>query len=127
MEKDRFLEEKGFREDISYIYAGKWLYAEVDYNDIWENVSYYGYLEKKFDVDILEKKTIDKIERPREDCLNYAPGMGYPLVDVLAFRQNGWNNASGSHQRPSGQTPHSLPWDHVQKSAPCRPSSQIWH
>ena len=46
MEKDRFLEEKGFREDISYIYAGKWLYAEVDYNDIWENVSYYGYLEK---------------------------------------------------------------------------------
>ena len=83
MEKDRFLEEKGFREDISYIYAGKWLYAEVDYNDIWENVSYYGYLEKKFDVDILEKKTIDKIERPREDCLNYAPGMGYPLVDVL--------------------------------------------
>lgn len=91
VEKNKFLEEKGFREDISYIYAGKRLYANMGNNDTWENISYYGYLEKKFDVNISEKKTIDKIERPREDCLNYAPGMGYPLVDVLdnfSFTEN---------------------------------------
>lgn len=81
--KEEFLKKRGFREDINYIYARKFLYASLNSEDLWKNISYYEYLENKFGVDIVERKFVDKMESPKKDALNYSPGMGYPLIDVL--------------------------------------------
>lgn len=81
--KDVFLEERGFKEGIHYIYARKYLYCSLNSGDLWKNISYYEFLENKFGVDIVERKFVDKMENPKKDALNYSPGMGYPLIDVL--------------------------------------------
>lgn len=81
--KELFLTERGFKENIHFIYARKYLYANVNSENLWKNVSYYDYLENKFGVDIVERKYVDKMDNPKEDALNYSPGMGYPLMDVL--------------------------------------------
>lgn len=83
IEKERFLSERGFIEGYHYIYARKYLYIDIGSQDLWKNISYYEYLENKFDADIVERKFVDKMENPKKDALNYSPGMGYPLMDVL--------------------------------------------
>lgn len=83
LKKEEFLEKRGFQENIHYIYARKFLYASINLEDIWKGLSYYDYLENKFHVDIIERKFTDKMENPKKDALNYSPGMGYPLIDVL--------------------------------------------
>lgn len=81
--KENFLKERGFQENKHYIYARKRLYGRFDCKNIWKNISYYEYLENKFDVDIVERKSVDSMENPKSDALNYSPGLGYPLADVL--------------------------------------------
>lgn len=82
-EKEAFLAERGFQEGVHYIYARKYLYSGLDSGDLWKNISYYEYLENKFGVDIVERKFVDEMDHPKKDALNYSPGMGYPLIDVL--------------------------------------------
>lgn len=82
-EKEKFLAERGFKEKLHYIYARKYLYENMNNQNIWKNLSYYDYLENKFNVDIVEKKFVEKMENAKADALNYSPGMGYPLMDVL--------------------------------------------
>ena len=81
--KEEFLAKRGFREGISFIYARKCLYEYSSGNNIWKNISYYDYLENKFGVDIVGKKLVEEMEHPQKDALNYSPGLGYPLMDVL--------------------------------------------
>lgn len=81
--KEKFLTERGFEENIHYIYVRKYLYADVNSENVWKNISYYDYLENKYGVDIVERKFVDQMENPKKDALNYSPGMGYPLADVL--------------------------------------------
>lgn len=80
---EEFLIKLGFKENISYIFARKYLYERLNTDNIWRNISYYEYLENKFGADIIEKKGIDRMKNPKKDALNYSPGMGYPLMDVL--------------------------------------------
>ena len=80
-EKEEFLTERGFKENIHYIYARKYLYENINSQNIWKNLSYYDYLENKFNVDIIEKKFVGKMGNTKE--VNYSAGMGYPLIDVL--------------------------------------------
>lgn len=82
-EKEKFLEERGFKENIHFIYARKYLYESINSQNIWKNLSYYDYLENRFNVDIVEHKFVEMMENPKKDALNYSPGMGYPLMDVL--------------------------------------------
>ncbi len=82
-EIEKFLIERGFKENIHYIYARKYLYTGLKNENVWKDISYYEYLENKFGVDIVERKFVDKMENPKKDALNYSPGMGYPLIDVL--------------------------------------------
>lgn len=81
--KEAFLEMRGFKEGIHYIYARKYLYSSINSEDLWKNISYYEFLENKYGADIVERKSVDKMENPKKDALNYSPGMGYPLMDVL--------------------------------------------
>mgnify|MGYP001050080727 CR=1 FL=1 len=83
LKKEDFLARRGFQENIHYIYARKFLYESINSHDIWKGISYYDYLENKFHVDIIERKFTDEMENPKKDALNYSPGMGYPLMDVL--------------------------------------------
>lgn len=83
IEAEKFLAERGFEENIHYIYARKYLYLNINIRKIWKNISYYEYLENKYGVDIVERKYVEKMENPKKDALNYSPGMGYPLMDVL--------------------------------------------
>lgn len=82
-EKEKFLSERGFIENIHYIYARKYLYESLNSKNIWKGISYYEYLENIFNVDIVERKYIESMDNPKKDALNYSPGMGYPLMDVL--------------------------------------------
>ena len=45
--KEEFLEERGFVENIHYIYARKFLYADINSRNFWRSISYYEYLESK--------------------------------------------------------------------------------
>lgn len=81
--KEEFLTERGFKENLHYIYARKYLFENINNQNMWKNLSYYDYLENKFNVDIVERKLADKMENAKADATNYSPGMGYPLMDVL--------------------------------------------
>lgn len=80
--KEIFLEKRGFVRNVNYVYAYKLLYSNLK-NIKWRKLSYYDYLENKYNVDILDKKLISEIERSGQDSLSYSPGLGYTLVDVL--------------------------------------------
>ncbi len=82
-EKEKFLKERRFMENVHFIYARKYLYESINSQNVWKNISYYEYLENRFNVDIVERKFVEKMENPKKDALNYSPGMGYPLIDVL--------------------------------------------
>lgn len=83
IEKEKFLAERGFIENTHYIYARKYLYGNISSPSVWGNISYYEYLESNFNLDIIERKFVEKMVNPKKDALNYSPGMGYPLIDVL--------------------------------------------
>lgn len=82
-DKEKFLADREFKENIHYIYARKYLYLGINSRNLWKDISYYDYLENKYGVDIVERKFVNQMENPKKDALNYSPGMGYPLADVL--------------------------------------------
>lgn len=77
---EEFLENKSFKKNKNYIYA-KDVFLKSGQEK--RNISYFGYLESHYDVDIIDRKPADLMEKPREDCLMYSPGIGYGLVNVL--------------------------------------------
>ncbi len=81
--KEEFLVRRGFREGVHFIYARKCIYEHIKGCNLWKNLSYYDYLENKYGVDIVGKKLVEEMEYPQKDALNYSPGLGYPLMDVL--------------------------------------------
>lgn len=77
---EAYLQEKGFIPNVHYIYA-KDVFLKPGREQY--NVSYFGYLESYYTVDITERKLPECMEKPTEDCLMYSPGIGYGLADVL--------------------------------------------
>ena len=74
-----YLEKLGYREGINYIFVRKIFYRGIAERKL----SYYDWLEYKYDVDIIGKKTIDEIISPNSDGRCYVSGIDYPLIDVL--------------------------------------------
>ncbi len=87
MEVEQFLQKNGFQKNEHYIYA-KDLFLKS--GDEKRNISYFGYLESYYHVDITERKMPEQMEKPAEDCFMYSPGIGYALADVMEqFHING--------------------------------------
>lgn len=74
-----FLEKLGYREGINFMFVRRIFY----HRNTDRKLSYYDWLEYKYDIDILGMKTIDEIIRPNDDSNCYAAGIDYPLIDVL--------------------------------------------
>ena len=66
-------------EGINYIFVKKLFFS----NEKERRMSYYDWLEYRYDVDIAAPRTVDKIKRAHSDCLQYSTGIDYALVDVL--------------------------------------------
>lgn len=77
---EEFLEKKKFKKGKGYIYA-KDIFLKSGSEK--RKVSYFGYLESHYGLDISERKAAELMEKPREDSLMYSPGIGYGLADVL--------------------------------------------
>lgn len=74
-----FLEKLGYREGVHFMFVRDIFYR----GNVQRKLSYYDWLEYKFDVDIIGMKAIDEIIRPNEDGKCYAAGIDYPLIEVL--------------------------------------------
>lgn len=74
-----FLESLGYCEGRNFIFV-----RDIFYHGSTERkLSYYDWLEYKYDVDIIGTKMIDEIIRPNDDGRCYAAGIDYPLLDIL--------------------------------------------
>ncbi len=74
-----FLEGLGYIEGKNFIFLRKLFYGD----NTKRKLSYYDWLEYKYDVDIINAKGGNEIIKPNDDSRNYAAGMDYPLIDVL--------------------------------------------
>lgn len=79
-ELEQYLQERGFYKNTHYIYAKDVFLKSGEDEQI---ISYFGYLESFYRVDIIARKSVECMEKPAEDCLMYSPGIGYGLADVL--------------------------------------------
>ena len=80
---ENYLQHNGFHKNINYVYAKDVFLRQTNEERQSENISYFGYLENRYDIDIIDRKSMELMEVPHEDCLCYAPGIGYGLADVL--------------------------------------------
>lgn len=74
-----YLEKLGFREGKNFMFVRYIFY----HGNTKRKLSYYDWLEYKYDMDIIDMKTIDEIIRPNNDGRCYAAGLDYPLIDIL--------------------------------------------
>lgn len=74
-----FLEKMGYREGINFMFVRNIFY----HGSTERKLSYYDWLEYKYDLDIINMKTINEIVKPSNDSRCYAAGLDYPLIEVL--------------------------------------------
>lgn len=83
----QFLEDHGYEEGKNYLFVKKLFYGDT----VGKRMTYYEWLEYKYNVDISAPRMIEEMKQAHSDCGNYAAGIDYALIDVLdnfSFTEN---------------------------------------
>lgn len=75
-----YLTMLGYEENKNYMFINELFYGNCGEN---RKLSYYDWLEYKYNLDITSFKMSKDIESPNKDSLYYSPGIDYSIVDIL--------------------------------------------
>lgn len=75
-----FLKMLGYEENESYMFINELFYGNCSEH---RKLSYYDWLEYKYNLDITAFRIGNDIESPNKDSIYYSPGIDYSIVDIL--------------------------------------------